>query len=180
VGNRRRTPNTTHRLAPVCQNLSFADAGRCSLGHERWRQMQPGEDDPCRTITPVPTGGSPLLRDNGRTLTDEASDAFLAILTNRKVAEDKVGPHRDLLAKFPYLGSPLSGVRVVFRSAPVRPDQARDFVRLGRDPDKARAFPRICLVQSPCWFPLTLDASVKFRDRSTLDARNASFELRTE
>ena len=52
--------------------------------------MQPGEDDPCRTITPVPTGGSPLLRDNGRTLTDEASDAFLAILTNRKVAEDKV------------------------------------------------------------------------------------------
>ena len=55
-----------------------------------------GVDDPCRTITPVPTGGSPmgtpLPRDNGRTLTDEASDAFLAILTNRKVTEDKVGP----------------------------------------------------------------------------------------
>ena len=44
--------------------------------------------------------GTPLPRDNGRTLTDEASDAFLAILTNRKVAEDKVGPHRDLLAEF--------------------------------------------------------------------------------
>jgi hypothetical protein len=57
--------------------------------------------------------GTPLPRDNGRTLTDEASDAFLAILTNRKVAEDKVGPHRDLLAEFPYLGSPPSGV---FRS----------------------------------------------------------------
>jgi hypothetical protein len=42
----------------------------------------------------------------------EASDAFLAILTNRKVAEDKVGPNRDLLAEFPYLGSPPSGVRV--------------------------------------------------------------------
>jgi hypothetical protein len=56
-------------------------------------------------------GVPPLLRDNGRTLTDEASDAFLAILTNRKVAEDKVGPHRDLLAEFPYLGSP-PGVRV--------------------------------------------------------------------
>jgi len=53
--------------------------------------------------------GTPLPRDNGRTLTDEASDAFLAILTNRKVAEDKVGPHRDLLAEFPYLGSPPSG-----------------------------------------------------------------------
>ncbi len=44
--------------------------------------------------------------DNGRTLTDDASDAFLAILTNGKVTEDKVGPHGDLLAEFPYLGPP--------------------------------------------------------------------------
>jgi hypothetical protein len=44
--------------------------------------------------------------DNGRTLTDDAADAFLAILTNGKVTEDKVGPHRDLLAEFPYLGPP--------------------------------------------------------------------------
>jgi len=29
---------------------------------------------------------------------------FLAILTNGKVTEDKVGPHGDLLAEFPYLG----------------------------------------------------------------------------
>ena len=43
---------------------------------------------------------------SGRTLTDDAADAFLAILTNGKVTEDKVGPHRDLLAEFPYLGSP--------------------------------------------------------------------------
>jgi hypothetical protein len=44
--------------------------------------------------------------DNGRTLTDDAVDAFLAILTNGKVTEDKVGPHDDLLAGFPYLGPP--------------------------------------------------------------------------
>jgi hypothetical protein len=41
---------------------------------------------------------------NGRTLTDAAVDAFLAILTNGKVTEDRVGPHGDLLDEFPYLG----------------------------------------------------------------------------
>jgi hypothetical protein len=43
---------------------------------------------------------------NGRTLTDDAADAFLAVLTNGKVTGDKVGPHVDLLAEFPYLGPP--------------------------------------------------------------------------
>jgi hypothetical protein len=45
---------------------------------------------------------------NGRTLTDDAADAFLAILTNGKVTADRVGAHVDLLAEFPYLGSPHS------------------------------------------------------------------------
>src|SRR6478735_3898579 len=44
--------------------------------------------------------------NNGRTLTDDAADAFLAVLTNGKVPGDKVGPHIDLLAEFPYLGPP--------------------------------------------------------------------------
>src|SRR5712672_1544253 len=43
---------------------------------------------------------------NGRRLTDDAADAFLAVLTNGKVTGDKVGPHIDLLAEFPYLGPP--------------------------------------------------------------------------
>jgi len=43
---------------------------------------------------------------NGRTLTDDAADAFLAILTNGKVTGDRVGPHGELLNEFPYLGSP--------------------------------------------------------------------------
>ena len=45
---------------------------------------------------------------NGRLLTDDVVDAFLPILTNGKVRGDKVGPHRDLLAEFPYLGPPHS------------------------------------------------------------------------
>jgi hypothetical protein len=43
---------------------------------------------------------------NGRTLTDDAADAFLVVLTNGKVTGDRVGPHGDLLNEFPYLGSP--------------------------------------------------------------------------
>ena len=43
---------------------------------------------------------------NGRTLTDDVQDYFLAILTNGKVTEDGVGPHHDLLTEFPYLGPP--------------------------------------------------------------------------
>ena len=43
---------------------------------------------------------------NGRALNDDVVDGFLAILTNGKVTGDGVGPHRDLLAEFPYLGPP--------------------------------------------------------------------------
>jgi hypothetical protein len=44
--------------------------------------------------------------NNGRTLTDDAVDVFLSILTNGKVTGDNVGPHSDLLGEFPYLGPP--------------------------------------------------------------------------
>jgi hypothetical protein len=46
--------------------------------------------------------------DNGRTLTDDAGDAFIAVLTNGKVTGDKVEAHGDLLVEFPYLGPPHS------------------------------------------------------------------------
>jgi hypothetical protein len=45
---------------------------------------------------------------NGRTLADDAGDAFLAILTNGKVSEDGVEAHTGLLSEFPYLGPPHS------------------------------------------------------------------------
>jgi hypothetical protein len=43
---------------------------------------------------------------NGRTLTDDAIDVFLPILTNGGVTRDNVGPHKDLLTSFPYVGPP--------------------------------------------------------------------------
>ena len=43
---------------------------------------------------------------NGRTLTDGAGDAFVAVFSNGKVTGDKIGPHSDLLPEFPYLGPP--------------------------------------------------------------------------
>jgi len=43
---------------------------------------------------------------NGRTLTDDAIDVFLPILTNGKVTGDNVGHHTDLLDSFPYVGKP--------------------------------------------------------------------------
>jgi Domain of unknown function (DUF4331) len=43
---------------------------------------------------------------NGRALTDDVVDFFLPILSNGKVTQDKVGPHKDLLATFPYVGPP--------------------------------------------------------------------------
>ena len=49
--------------------------------------------------------------DRGWTLADDAVDSFLAILTNGKVTEDKVGPgpHGDLLSEFLCLGPPHNG-----------------------------------------------------------------------
>lgn len=44
--------------------------------------------------------------DNGRALTDDGFDFFIRVLTNGKVPVDHVGPHRDLLVEFPYVGPP--------------------------------------------------------------------------
>jgi hypothetical protein len=56
---------------------------------------------------------------NGRTLTDDAADAFLAVLTNGRVTGDKVGPHIDLLAEFPYLGPPHNSSEPSHAASPV-------------------------------------------------------------
>jgi hypothetical protein len=44
--------------------------------------------------------------DNGRALTDDVVDFFLPLLTSGKVRHDNVGPHKDLLTGFPYVGPP--------------------------------------------------------------------------
>jgi hypothetical protein len=43
---------------------------------------------------------------NGRTLRDDVVDPFFSMLTNGTVTGDKVGPHKDLLDEFPYVGPP--------------------------------------------------------------------------
>jgi hypothetical protein len=48
---------------------------------------------------------------NGRALSDDTVDSFLAVLTNGKVTKDGVGPHGDLLANFPYVGPPHNASR---------------------------------------------------------------------
>ena len=49
---------------------------------------------------------SPASFRNGRTLTDDIIDAQITVLTNGRVTSDKVGPHKDLLTTFPYVGPP--------------------------------------------------------------------------
>ncbi len=43
---------------------------------------------------------------NGRRLADDVIDIELGLVTNGKVTGDRVGPHTDYLAEFPYLGAP--------------------------------------------------------------------------
>jgi Domain of unknown function (DUF4331) len=44
--------------------------------------------------------------DHGRKLTDDVMDGYISILSSGKVTRDNVGPHKDLFAEFPYLGTP--------------------------------------------------------------------------
>jgi hypothetical protein len=48
----------------------------------------------------------PIAYPNGRTLTDDVTDARLAMVTGGRITEDHIGPHTDLLPDFPYLGHP--------------------------------------------------------------------------
>ena len=68
---------------------------------------------------------------NGRTLTDDAADAFLAVLTNGKVTGDKVGPHIDLLAEFPYVGPPHNISVPSHATSPVATELRKASRRLG-------------------------------------------------
>jgi hypothetical protein len=57
-------------------------------------------------VLPYEPGRPAAYPDNGRALTDDVADHFVALFTNGKVTEDGVGPHGDLLTEFPYLGPP--------------------------------------------------------------------------
>jgi hypothetical protein len=57
-------------------------------------------------LIPYDPGRPASFPANGRALTDDVTDAFLAVLTDGKVTSDGVGAHVDLLSEFPYLGPP--------------------------------------------------------------------------
>jgi len=57
-------------------------------------------------VLPYDPGRPAGYPENGRSLTDDVADHFVALFTKGKVTADDVGPHRDLLTEFPYLGPP--------------------------------------------------------------------------
>lgn len=57
-------------------------------------------------ILPYDPTRAALYPENGRALTDDVMDGFVALLTNGRVTTDELGAHRDLLKVFPYLGLP--------------------------------------------------------------------------
>ena len=60
-----------------------------------------------RTSLPYDPDAAGSLPDQWRGhFTDDVVDFFLPLLSNGKVTQDKVGPHKDLLAQFPYVGAP--------------------------------------------------------------------------
>jgi hypothetical protein len=61
---------------------------------------------PSRNILPYDPTRPVAYPDNGRQFTDDVGDRLVAILTNGRVTEDKVGPHEDFMPEFPYLGPP--------------------------------------------------------------------------
>ena len=77
---------STRRL---CRERSQADRGIQGAGDDGLRSRASG-----------------LISRQWTTLTDDAVDVFLPILTNGKLTGDKLGPPSDLLANFPYLGPP--------------------------------------------------------------------------
>jgi hypothetical protein len=60
--------------------------------------------------------------DNGRALSDDVMDHFIATITNGKLTTDNVGPHKDLLVSFPYVGSPHTDRSPALLSASARED----------------------------------------------------------
>ncbi|MEV5003975.1 DUF4331 family protein [Nocardioides sp. LML1-1-1.1] len=49
---------------------------------------------------------APAAYPNGRTPTDDVTDARLAMVSGGAITGDNIGPHGDLLDSFPYLGEP--------------------------------------------------------------------------
>ena len=90
-------PATDDRFVDSFGTCSNTPAGIRRTTRGVWRARSCGRPR-LRRATGVP------YPENGRALTDDATDHFLAVFTNGQVTGDQVGPHTDLLTEFPYLG----------------------------------------------------------------------------
>lgn len=95
------------RSAPADQETAFGDRFAAFLGSIGYSDAEIANLMP--NLLPdwlVYNPGEPPGYPNGRRLTDDTADLIVALLTRGQVTSDKVGPHTDLLADFPYLGAP--------------------------------------------------------------------------
>lgn len=101
--------NAAYRAAEPKDDAQFVAAFAHSLEHTGGYTPE-AATQAARTLLPDVLSYDPrqpaAYPENGRKLTDDVVDHFLTILTNGKVTRDNVGPHKDLLATFPYVGLP--------------------------------------------------------------------------
>jgi Domain of unknown function (DUF4331) len=101
--------NAAYRAAEPANDAQFIPVFAHALGHtggytpEEARRVAGTMLPDLMRYDPTRPASFP---SNGRALTDDAADAFVVVATNGKVKGDKVGPHADLLADFPFLGPP--------------------------------------------------------------------------
>jgi len=106
--------NEAYRAAEPAGDARFVDVFAHSLEH--FGRFTPEEAKRvAKTLLPDLLYYDPRrpasFPQNGRALSDDAADTFVAIITNGKVKGDGIGPHGDLLADFPYVGPPHNGSR---------------------------------------------------------------------
>ena len=105
---RRRTERRLSRCGAGGRR-PFHSRFRARAGAHRWiyaSRSNTGRGTLLPDVLPYDPSRPAVYPTNGRTLTDDVVDFFLPLLSNGKVTEDKVGPHKDLLAQFPYVGAP--------------------------------------------------------------------------
>jgi hypothetical protein len=105
--NKDEDKNTFNHVEPTCDRELFTDPFATRLAS--FGRSPADAQQAALTLLPDILDynySSSADYRNGRKLTDDIIDAQLTLLTNGAVTADKVGPHQDLLAVFPYLGPP--------------------------------------------------------------------------
>ena len=94
-------------IADICYSVQFASSEDGKQAATVRRAQGARAVSFCHVVLSYDPRRPVSFPHNGRTLTDDVADVFFSMYANRN-ATDKVGPHRDLLDEFPYLGPPHS------------------------------------------------------------------------